>query len=192
MKNLVSSLAMVLAFGNSIAAPLDLDLTSFADLASGAYDLDTQYNGVSSWGNGNVAGIYQFNSGQYNPDLVNIAEIQQVDGVNNLAMIWQGGFGNEAHIYQTGGENNIARLAQLGSAHYASLTQIGGSDNVMMVQMLGVGASITASQTDATNNTISVVLNSGSNLTVTQSGNGNMFSTVMAPRTSMTVNQTGQ
>jgi len=190
MKKLISGLVMMLAFGGSMAATLDLDLTSYADLASGAYDLDTQYNGVSSWGNGNVAGIYQVNAD--NPDMVNIAEIQQVDGVNNLAMIWQGGSGNEAHIYQTGGENNIARLAQVGTGHYASLTQNGGSDNLMMVQMLGDSARITASQIEATNNVLAVVLNAGSNLTITQSGAGNVFSTVMGAGTSMIVNQTGQ
>jgi len=190
MKKLLTGMVMVLALCSGMAQPLDLDLTSTADIASGAYDLDTQYNGISAWGNGNIAGIYQVNLDD--ADLRNIAEIQQVDGLNNLAMIWQSGSGNEGRIYQTGGENNQARLAQVGTGHYANLSQLGGSDNLMMVHMLGESARITASQVDATNNVLSVILNSGSSLNITQSGSNNAFSTVMGAGTSMTVTQTGQ
>lgn len=173
----------------SMAQSLSIDLTSTADIASGAYDLDTQYLGRSFYGSGNVAGIYQEQINDV--DLGNVAEIQQIDGVTNLAMIWQQGFNHEAHIIQNGGENNVARLAQVGSGHYASLTQTGGSDNVMFVHMLGDNARITASQVDAISNVLSVVLNTGSQLTVTQSGDGNRFSAALAPNTVMVVNQTG-
>lgn len=188
MKKLIFGLLTLLAVGSSMA--LDLDLSDNPDIASGAFDLDTQYNGVSSFGNGNVAGIYQVNN--EDADLVNKAEIQQVDGLNNLAMIWQSGFSNEAHIFQTEGENNVARLLQIGSGHYAHLTQSGGTDNIMTVTMLGESAVINATQIDAVSNVLSVVLNSGSNLSITQSGAGNTFSTVMAPNTRMVVTQTGQ
>jgi hypothetical protein len=188
MKKLIIGLLAALAMGSSMA--LDLDLSDNPDIASGEFDLDTQYNGVSSFGNGNVAGIYQINN--EDADLVNKAEIQQVDGVNNLAMIWQSGFSHEARIFQTEGENNIARLLQIGSGHYAHLTQIGGIDNIMTVTMLGESAIINATQTDAVSNVLIVVLNSGSNLNITQSGEGNNFTAVMASNTSMVVRQTGQ
>jgi hypothetical protein len=190
MKKILVGAMMVFAFGASMAQSLDIDLTSTADIASGAYDLDAQYLGRSFYGSGNVAGIYQQQTDDV--DLGNVAEIQQIDGVTNLAMIWQQGFNHEAHIIQNGGENNVARLAQVGTGHYASLTQTGGSDNVMFVHMLGDNARIVASQVDAISNVLSVVLNTGSQLTVTQSGEGNRFSTVLAPNTIMFVNQTGQ
>jgi len=187
-----------------MAQSLNLDLSATTDIASGAYDLDLRYNGFSAWGKGNVAGIYQVNSdlplgnsadeqaNTLNQGWANTAEIQQINGLNNLAMIWQQGYNNEAHIYQIQGENNQARLAQMGAGNYANLLQMGGSDNVMMVHMLGDGARVTASQTDATNSILSVVLNTGSNLTATQSGRGNSFSVELAPGLSMVVNQTGR
>jgi len=192
MKKILISLMMVLTLGRSMAAGLDLVLSDTAELSSGASDLDVLYNGVTTIGTGagNVAGIYQIN--EENSARVNIATIDQSDGVNNFAMIWQGGYANTAQITQTEGENNVIRLAQSGSAHSASLTQIGGSDNVMFVQMLGTGATIKAVQSDATSNQLFVVLNSGANLDIAQSGFGNIFTTSMAAGTSMVVRQTGQ
>lgn len=189
IKKLFVGTMIMLAFGASMAQSLDIDLTSSADIASGAYDLDTQYLGSSFYGNGNVAGIYQQQLDDV--DMGNVAEIHQIDGANNLAMIWQQGFNHEAHILQDGGENNVARLAQVGSGHYANLTQSGGTDNVMFVHMQGDNARIVASQVDAISNVLSVVLNTGSQLTITQSGEGNRFSSVLAPNTIMFVNQTG-
>jgi len=190
MKKLLISGLLAMAGGTCMAQALQLDLTSTTDLATGEYDLDLQYMGSSFYGNGNVAGIYQKQANDV--DLGNVAEIQQIDGATNLAMIWQEGFNLEAHILQDGGENNVARVAQLGSGHYARLTQTGGSDNVMFVQMLGSNARIEATQTDAISNSLWVVLNSGAQLTITQSGEGNRFSTVLAPGTIMNVTQTGQ
>ena len=172
-----------------MAQALDLDLTSTSDLVTGEYDLDYQYMGSSFYGNGNVAGIYQQQANDV--DLGNVAEIQQIDGVTNLAMIWQQGFNNEAHIFQESGENNVARLSQLGSGHYAYLSQSGGSDNTMFVQMVGTSARIEASQVDAISNSLWVVLNAGSQLFITQTGEGNNFSTVLSPGTVMNVIQTG-
>jgi hypothetical protein len=191
MKKILISLMMVLTLGRSMAAGLDIDLTATADLASGVYDLDTLYNGVSTIGAGagNVAGIYQING---ESTARNIATIDQSDGVNNFAMIWQGGYDNNALITQAGGENNIVRLVQMGSGHNANLLQSGGSDNVMFVQMLGTGATIKATQNEAFSNQLSVVLNTGSNLDIAQTGTGNVFSTSMASNTSMVVRQTGQ
>lgn len=168
---------------------LQLDLTSTSDIATGEYDLDTQYLGSSFYGSGNVAGIYQQQTDSV--DMGNVAEIQQIDGVTNLAMIWQQGYNNEAHISQEAGENNIARLSQLGSDHFARLLQSGGSDNIMFVQMVGSGARIEASQVDGISNSLWVVLNTGSQLNIMQSGEGHLFSTVLSPGTIMNVTQTG-
>jgi len=204
MKKWFISVVWMFASSMGMAQSLNLDLTSTADIASGAYDLDLRYNGFSAWGKGNVAGIYQVNAempqantedpetNSVKPGWANMAEIQQFEGVNNLAMIWQQGYNNETHIYQIHGENNQARLAQMGTGNYASLMHSRGSDNVMMVQMLGDGSRITASQTEATNSLLSVVLNTGSNLNVTQTGRGNSFSVDLAPGLSMVVNQTGK
>jgi len=188
MKKLLTTLLTMLTLSGGFAA--NLDLSQYGELASGNYDLDTLYNGITTNRGDNLAGIYQVTSDD--ADMGNIAEIQQSEGVNNVAMIWQNGSGNEGRIYQIGGENNQARLAQLGSGHFAMLTQDGGNDNVMMVQMLGASAVINATQTNASFNVLSVVLNSGSNLTITQSGGFNTFATVMGANTSMIVNQTGQ
>ena len=172
-----------------MAMPFDMDMNAFADIASGAYDLDQQILGARNVGS-NVAGIYQI--GNEDPDLSNVAVIEQTGGEGNRAMIWQSGDSHWAKITQDNeGINNTARLVQIGSGHFANLIQSGGSDNVMMVQMLGQGARINATQVDAVSNVISVVLNSGSQLTVTQTGYGNNFSTVLAPNTVMQVNQSG-
>ncbi len=174
---------------SAMSQDLQLDLTATSEIAAGEYDLDTQYMGSSFYGRGNVAGIYQLQTDGV--DMGNVAEIQQIDGVTNLAMIWQQGFNNEAHIFQEAGENNVARLSQLGSGHYAYLSQSGGSDNTMFVQMVGTSARIEASQVDAISNSLWVVLNAGSQLFITQTGEGNNFSTVLSPGTIMTVIQTG-
>ncbi len=167
----------------------DLDLSSFEDIASGSYDLDRQTSGGAAV-DSNVAGIFQI--GTNNIDLGSVAEIHQTGGLGNRAMIWQSGYNHSALIQQTEGENNTARLAQVGSGHYANLIQTDGSNNVMTVQMLGQNARIEASQVDATDSVLTVIMNSGSQLMITQTGSGNLFSTSLGPNVSLTVTQTGQ
>jgi hypothetical protein len=174
---------------SAVGQSLNLDLTSTPDIAAGNFDLDKIYLGSNYYGNARVAGIYQHQTDDV--DLGNVAEIRQMDGEISFAMIWQYGFNHEAHISQSGGENNIARLAQSGSGHYANLVQL-GTDNLMTVQMLGENARIEAFQLNAVSNVLSVVLNSGAQLKITQTGEGNIFKTVLAPNTVMNVTQTGQ
>lgn len=175
--------------GAAFAAPFvgNYDLSSYDDLASGVYDLDRQLSTLNTAHN--VAGIYQVNDGQSVTG--SMAEIHQIGGSGNRAMVWQSGTNQSALIEQTDGYNNAARLAQSGSGHIANLIQNGGSNNVMMVQMLGSNARIDASQVDATSSSLSVVLNSGSRFSGNQTGAGNNYSINLPPNTSMTLNQTG-
>jgi hypothetical protein len=188
-KSLLAVLGLFVSVA-AFAAPFDadLDLSSYEDVLSGSYDIDKI---LSSYIVGsNTAGIYQVNDGLI--DSGSTAEIQQIGGEDNRAMIWQSAYNSSAQIIQTDGSNNVARLVQTGSGHQATLIQTDGSDNVMTVQMLGQNARIEATQVDAISNVLSVILNSGSYLKITQTGEGNSFSANLAPNVAITVTQTGQ
>jgi len=188
-KSLLAVFGLIVSVA-AFAAPVeaDLDLSSYEDVLSGSYDIDKILS-TEILGH-NVAGIYQVNDGL--SDSGSTAEIQQIGGEGNRAMIWQSAYNSSAQIIQTDGSNNVARLVQTGSGHRATLIQTDGSDNVMTVQMLGQNARIEATQVDAISNVLSVILNSGSSLKITQTGEGNNFSASLAPNVAITVTQTGQ
>jgi hypothetical protein len=190
VKKTLFALLALCGFGAALSAPFeaDLDLGLYQDIASGSYDLDSLLSVVQT--GHNVAGIYQVNAGQ--DDMGSMAEIHQIGGVGNLAMVWQSGNTHLAKIEQIDGVNNLARLAQVGTGHIANLMQNGGADNVMVVQMLGTNARIDVTQIDATSSVLSVVLNSGSQLQGTQTGAGNYFSAELAPNISVTFTQPGR
>ena len=172
-----------------MAMPFDMDMTEFTDIASGTYDLDRKISGGVLLG-ANVGGIYQIGT-DVTGLTTSVAVIEQDGGQANRAMIWQSGQTHVGRITQTDGMNNTSRLMQVGSGHVADLIQTRGSNNLMMVQMLGDGARINASQVDAVSNVLSVVLNSGSQFSINQTGTGNSYNINLAPNTSMTINQTG-
>jgi hypothetical protein len=190
MKKTLSVLLGTFILNSSFAAPVDadLDLSSYENVVSGSYDLDHLLS-TRVVNSHNVAGIYQVNNGF--DELGSKAEIQQIDGVGNRAMVWQSAYSSSAQIIQTDGINNLVRLVQTGSGHMAKLAQTDGSANVMTVRMLGANAQIDVTQFDARSNVLDVTLNTGSQLKGTQTGLGNNFSVEIAPNISVTFTQTG-
>jgi len=171
---------------SSMAQSFEAEFDPTSAFVGGEQDLQVFYYGSFD---GNVAGIFQQSTSEFGlPDNgdSNIALIEQFDNENSIAQIWQVGMGNNATIYQTG-ESNIARFAQVGIDHVGSIRQ-DGIANFAAALMQGSGAFLQVTQ-NGESNYLNAVLNTGSQLRITQEGIGNTFSVSVAAGANVNIAQ---
>lgn len=153
------------------------DLSMLSDL--GVDDIHTDMLGLETPSGANTAGIYQLGD-------ANAAFIDQSEGLDNIAQIWQVGSENFASIEQIG-DGNQARIYQSGDLHTATIHQE-GTGNQLAVVMLEGSASLAASQIGS-NNRITSTLYGSSSLIIEQFGDNNSFQTTLSANSQMVVRQ---
>ncbi|MEB4674019.1 hypothetical protein MXL54_04425 [Enterobacteriaceae bacterium G50] len=144
----------VYAHSNSNEHP-DLPSLSAEDYAL-PDTLNLPRNATNAWikqnGDGLRADINQYQTGRNTHAIIqqqgggHMADITQLYGNNDLAIISQAGWGNDAEIIQKG-SGNAAAISQDGFSNYAKIVQVGNNLAGIKVSQTGVGKAITVKVT---------------------------------------------
>lgn len=118
--------------------------------------LNLPRNATNAWikqnGDGLRADIDQYHTGRNTNAIIqqqgggHTADITQLYGNNDLAIISQAGWGNDAEIIQKG-SGNAAAISQDGYSNYAKVVQVGNNLAGIKVSQTGVGKTISVKVT---------------------------------------------
>jgi hypothetical protein len=130
---------------------------------------------------GNSVSVYQ--AGESNK-----AEVQQVQGVDNYAQLWQSGVMLRASVEQNGTGNEL-HANQSDLSNDVTIRQV-GAGNALTVDQYGSGNSFLGEQF-GNDNSAMLTLHGGSDVSILQQGNQNMIVADQPAGLSMRIEQVG-